>query len=42
MHLKESVPDARRFSSGEGREGKLGEQVSYSHAWKINVLLILK
>lgn len=42
MHLKESVPDVRSFRSGEGREGKSGEQVSYSHARKINVLLILK
>lgn len=23
VHLNESVPDSRRFSSGEGREGKL-------------------
>lgn len=42
VHTEESVPDARRFGSAEGREGKLWEQVSHSHAGKISVLLILK
>lgn len=37
---EESVPDVRSFSSGEGREAR--RTVSYSHARKINVLLILK
>lgn len=42
VRWKESVPDARKLSSGERCEGKLREQVSYSYARKINVLLILK